>query len=346
MTMRETLNGWLSQSAPARRLKLAYLRAAREFDRRTMKPATLNLALQGGGVLGAFTWGVLDRLSHERALEVKAITGASAGALNAALFISGFVKGGGARARHALKSFWTDISDASALASFIYSPTLLSAQSDIWRQAFTNPGALSVNPLRSALEKHVDIDALCSPEAPEIFVSATHVTTAKARIFTKQDISLDALLASACLPNIHPTIWIDGEPYWDGGFSANPALAPLAAIDADRTLLVRLIQSGAPGLPKSAADVDAYMKNLLFNRSLDDEIARLSGEHPQVSPLDVIALSDYETKAQVSSRPTPSLIASLLEKGRGAAEDYLGKIRRISNGGEDGEPKPRIAVTA
>ncbi|PQA88735.1 patatin-like phospholipase family protein [Hyphococcus luteus] len=346
MSMRETINSWLHGSGPARRLKLAYLRAAREFDRRTVKPATLNLALQGGGVLGAFTWGVLDRLSHERALDVKAITGASAGALNAALFISGFVTGGASGARHALKSFWTDIADASSFSTFMFSPMLMSAQSDMWRQAMTNPGAMSVNPLRSALAKNVDIDALRSAEAPALFVSATHVKTAQARIFTNADITIDALLASACLPNLHPTVWIDGEPYWDGGFSANPALEPLARIDADRTLLVRLIESGAEGLPKSGAEVDAYMKNLLFNRSLDEELARLQDDHPQMRDLDVIALSEYETKVQISSRPTPSLIRSLHEKGRAAAEDYLENIRRAAGPGDGEAPQDPVSVTA
>ena len=338
MSLRNSVNDWLREAGPARRLRLAYLKAARELDRRAAKPRTMNLALQGGGVLGAFTWGVLDRLSHERTLAVKAVSGASAGALNAALYISGFVTGGGAGARQALKSFWTDIADASAFASFLYSPMTLGAQADLWRQAFTNPGALTANPLRSALAKHVDIDALKSPEAPRLFVSATHVPTAKARIFTNADMSFDALLASACLPNIHPTVWIEGEPYWDGGFTANPALAPLADIEADRTLLVRLIQSGAGDLPKSSTEVDAYMKNLLFNRSLDDELARFRD-------IDLIAIGDHETKAQISSRPTPALIKSLHEKGLGAAETYLDSIRRTPEKNEGGGAE-KVSATA
>jgi NTE family protein len=343
MTLRDTLNGWLS-GAPARRVKVAYRKAARDFDRRTMKPLSLNLALQGGGVLGAFTWGVLDRLSHERALDVKAITGASAGALNAALFASGYATGGASGARAALKGFWGDIADASAFASLFFSPAMLGAQTELWRQAFGHSGALSVNPLRSALAKNIDIEALRAPEAPALFVSATHVTTATARIFTNADITIDALLASACLPNLHPTVWIDGEPYWDGGFSANPALAPLARSEADRTLLVRLIQSGSDALPKSGAEVDAYMKNLLFNRSLDDELARLGDMPAALRDMDVIALGDYETDAQISSRPTPALIRSLHEKGEGAAEDYLATIRSASGGRKPGGEK--ISVSA
>lgn len=337
MSLRNAVNGWLRESGAARRLKLAYLKAARELDRRGAKPLSLNLALQGGGVLGAFTWGVLDRLSQERALAVKAITGASAGALNAALFISGFMTGGGAGARQAMKSFWTDIADASAFASLLYSPMTLGAQADLWRHAFANPGALSTNPLRSALAKHVDIGAIKSPEAPRLFVSATHVPTAKARIFTNADMSFDALLASACLPNVHPTVWIEGEPYWDGGFTANPALAPLAGVAADRTLLVRLIQPGAGELPKSGAEVDAYMKNLLFNRSLDDELARFGD-------IDVIAIGDHETKAQISSRPTPALIKSLHEKGVNAAAEYLQNIRAPAK--EPGEGDSAVPATA
>ncbi len=346
MSLRNAVNDWLQQSPQARRLRLAYLRAARELDRRAAKATTLNLALQGGGVLGAFTWGILDRLSHERSLEVKAVTGASAGALNGALFISGLMTGGGAGARHTMKSFWRDIASASTLTSFLPTPMALNAQADLWRQMFTNPGALSANPLRGALEKHVDIDALRAPEAPALFVSATHVQTAKARIFTKADISIDALLASACLPNIHPTVWIDGEPYWDGGFSANPPLAPLTDMGAERTLLARLIRSGSLDLPKSGADVDAYMKNLLFNQSLDDELAHLAGANPGLSNLELILFSDYDHRAQISRRPTPVLIDALHEKGRVAAEDYLEKSRRGAQGRSDSEPKNRPAAIA
>jgi NTE family protein len=320
MPSRPSLPSFLKEARPARLLRLAYIKAAREIDRRTAKAQTLNLALQGGGALGAFTWGVLDRLSHERSLRIGAISGASAGALNAALFVSGLVRGGGPGAREALQSFWSDVADAAAAASFIF-PPMFSAQTEIWRQAFGDAGAFAVNPLRAILEKHVDIEALRAPEAPALFVSATHVTTAKPRIFANAEMSVDVLLASACLPNIHPAVWIDGEPYWDGGFSANPALAPLAGHEADRTLLVRLIASGAETPPKSGKDVDAYLKNYMFSRPLDDELARLK-DFPD---LDVISLGDYAPDARLDSRPSASFVKGLFAKGRDAAEDYLGR---------------------
>lgn len=314
--------------APKRLVRLAYLKAAREIDRRTAKVKSLNLALQGGGALGAFTWGVLDRLSEERSLRVPAISGASAGALNAALYVSGLVRGGGPGAREALQAFWSDVADAVAAASFIF-PPMFSAQTEIWRQAFGDPGAYAVNPLRAILEKHVDIEALRAPSAPALFVSATHVTTARARIFTNAEMSVDVLLASACLPNIHPTVWIDGEPYWDGGLSANPALAPLAAHEANKTLLVRLLPSGAETPPKSGRDIDAYLKNFMFARPLDDELARIQHDPASgMGGLDIIDLSDHAPDARLDSRPSSSFVKGLFAKGRDAAGDYLGASRR------------------
>ncbi len=328
--MRNSVNGWIQKSGQARLVRLAWLKAARVLDRRTAKARVINLALQGGGALGAFTWGALDRLSAERVLSIGAISGASAGALNAALFASGLVRGGGPGARQALQSFWTDIADAAAAAAFVF-PPMFSLQTDIWRQAFADAGALSVNPLRAMLEKHVDIGALRAPEAPALYISATHVRTARPRVFTNADISIDALLASACLPNLHPTVWIGGEPYWDGGFSANPPLAPLTGGDANRTLLVRLIPSGAETPPKSGKDVDAYLKNLMFSRPLDEELARLNtGPAAGRLDLDIIDLADYAPDARLDSRPTPQFVKGLFAKGRAAAEAFLNREREAT----------------
>ncbi|WP_428410548.1 patatin-like phospholipase family protein [Hyphococcus sp.] len=326
MVLQDSVQHWLQHSATGQRLRRAYHRAVGETELRHDGQTRLNLALQGGGVLGAFTWGVLDRLSREPALRIDAISGASAGAVNAALFASGYVTEGAEGARRRLDAFWSEIADASALAKFVFFPALSPAQARWWRRAFHPSSAFDFNPLRSALETHVDFDALRAPEAPALFISATHVPTAKARLFTNQELTLDVLLASACLPNLHPTVLIDGEPYWDGGFTANPALSPLTDRPADRTLLVRLMASGAEKLPQGNEEIDAYMKNLMFDRPLEEELARLA-ETKKLTALDVVFAGDYEPDAQITTPPSPALIRSLFEKGKTAGEDYFARLK-------------------
>lgn len=319
-THRKNLSAYLDHAGPARLLRLAYLKTIRELDRRNAKAVTVNLALQGGGALGAFTWGVLDRLSSERRLRIGAISGASAGALNAAVFASGHVNGGGASARRALKSFWTEVSNAAAFASFVFSPMLFGAQATLIERAFGDTARFSVNPLQDILARHVDIDALKTPDAPRLYISATNVLTGKPRIFANADLSIDVLLASACLPNIHPTVWIDDAPYWDGGFSANPPVAPLLDNEADNILLVRLIRAGADAAPQGAGDIDVYIKNMLFDRPLEEELKRISVAAR--ASVGEINLRDYAPDAHLASQPSRRLAASLYEKGREAAERY------------------------
>ncbi len=245
----------------------------------------LNLALQGGGSHGAFTWGVLDRLLEDETLAFRGISGTSAGALNAAVLATGFHRGGRAGAREALKAFWTDVSRSGS----IFAPfTSASSQPNAfqwsslpgyrWIDSFFrsfspyefNP--LNLNPLRDVLARHVDEAALhdCSLG---LFITATRVTTGQARVFTAKELSIEALLASACLPHLFQAVEVDGEPYWDGGYTGNPAMYPLIYnTDVLDVLLVRINPLLREGTPKSSVDIMDRLSEITFNASLMGEM--------------------------------------------------------------------------
>jgi NTE family protein len=248
---------------------------------------TLNLALQGGGSHGAFTWGVLDRLLEDEGLVFHGISGTSAGALNAAVLATGFHQGGREGARKALKDFWTDVSGSGSIFA-PFTDTSTQAMSDPfhlsklpayrWVDSFFrsfspyefNP--LDLNPLRDVLRRHVDQTALhdCSLG---LFITATSVTSGQARVFTGKDLSIDALLASACLPFLFQAVEIDGEPYWDGGYTGNPAMFPLIYnTDVLDILLVRINPVLREGTPKEHVDIMDRLSEITFNASLMGEM--------------------------------------------------------------------------
>ena len=200
----------------------------------------VDLALQGGGSHGAFTWGVLDRLIEEPWLRIEAISGTSAGAMNAALVADGWMQGGADGARAALEAYWRRVSKAAAFSPLQRSPldrlmgrwTLDTSPAYVAMDLIArmvspytlNP--LGFNPLRAILEESIDFERLA--RAPiKLFITATSVRTGRGRIFRNAEITADILLASACLPTMFQAIEIDGEPYWDGGYAGNPTLTPL-----------------------------------------------------------------------------------------------------------------------
>ena len=201
----------------------------------------LAIALQGGGSHGAFTWGVLDRLLQEPRFEIVAISGTSAGAMNAGILADGLRRGGAAEARKALARYWEDVGRLSGYAGFAPPAALgaprtwnleqnplflwLDMLSRIWSPYQTNP--FNYNPLRTLLER-IDFDGLRrDPRAARIFICATNVRTGLRHVFENEELSADVLLASAALPQVYQAVEIDGEHYWDGGYTGNPALAPL-----------------------------------------------------------------------------------------------------------------------
>ncbi len=249
----------------------------------------LRLALQGGGSHGAFTWGVLDRLLEEEDLDIDAISGTSAGALNAAVLASGWVRGGHDGAREALSAFWRDVGRTGALFSLLPLSNGQAATLGFdalpgydWGSSFLrtlspyefNP--LNLNPLREVLSRHVDLTAL--REGPvRLFVTATAVQSGLPRVFRGEELGLDALLASACLPFLFQAVEIDGEPYWDGGYSSNPSLYSLVeqAGDCD-IVVVRINPAHREGTPRRSPDIMDRVNEITFNASLIGELRAIA----------------------------------------------------------------------
>jgi NTE family protein len=266
---------------------------------RAFAPAAIDLALQGGGSHGAFTWGVLDRLLDDHTLSFDGVCGSSAGALNAAVLATGLAAGGrdggrdGGRksAQAALRAFWMDVSSQGAcfgrwpsaagasagIANFNLDSNPFYAWSNLVLRSFSpyqfNPfNPSGDNPLRAVLERHVKPQVL-KRGAVSVFVAATAVRTGQPRIFDRHDLSIDALLASACLPQIFRAVEIDGQPYWDGGYSGNPALWPLIYnTDAMDILLVKVNPLLRPDLPDTPEEISDRVNEITFNAGLIGEL--------------------------------------------------------------------------
>jgi NTE family protein len=254
------------------------------------KPVLADLGLQGGGAHGAFTWGVLDRLLEEPWLTYDGISGTSAGAMNAAVMIDGYAAGGADGARLALERFWKAVSDAAVLSPFRrgpmevmtgnwtldYSPMFMAL--DVAARVISpyDIAPHSANPLEQILENCIDFERL--KQAPiKLFVTATNVRTGRGRLFRNADVSPDALLASACLPTMFQAVEIDGEAYWDGGYSGNPSIAPLIRECVSRdTILVQINPVERPGTPRSARDILSRMNEISFNAPLLKELRMIA----------------------------------------------------------------------
>ena len=247
---------------------------------------TISLALQGGGAHGAFTWGVLDRLCDEPELDIKAISATSAGAMNAAAFAAGFAKDGRAGAKKSLAQFWHAVSvkgmpyagltlTESAFQHFPFSPF----QAAMAMTAFASPyefNPFDVNPLRDLLNETIDFDAIHKSPI-ELFVSATNVETGRVKIFNDGEISREAILASACLPQTFRAIEIDGAAYWDGGYMGNPSLFPLIYSGAPQDVLMVLLNPiSRLGVPKKVAEINDRINEISFNASLIGELRAIA----------------------------------------------------------------------
>jgi NTE family protein len=232
------------------------------------KKITINLALQGGGAHGAFTWGVLDGLLEEPNIEFGWVSGTSAGAVNAIAFACGLAMGDRKIARAKLKSVWTAIEkaqppDLTSINPFM-SKALASMASMVSPYDF-NP--LGYDPLRKLLSDEIDFDLVRAKSPVELLITATDVATGRPRVFRLQEMKVEAILASACLPTVHHAVEIDGKAYWDGGFSANPDLITLASESpVEDTLIVVLNHAVRPKAPKSAAEIAAHISEITFNQ--------------------------------------------------------------------------------
>ena len=257
----------------------------------TRRIRTVELALQGGGAHGAFTWGVLDRLLEDERIEIAAISGTSAGAINAVVVADGLMAGGRRGARKALLRFWSRVGSAMGHAALLPDP--LAALFGNWSiegsplQLYLdwvgrslsphqfNP--LDLNPLRDLLAAEVDFERVRGCDRVRLFVSATNVRTGQLKEFRHPELSVDAVMASACLPMMFQAVEIDGEAYWDGGYVGNPSLMPLIAESpANDLVLVQINPSRRDALPTTAADILDRLNEITFNSSLVKELRSLA----------------------------------------------------------------------
>ena len=253
-------------------------------------PALVDLALQGGGSHGAFTWGVLDRLLEEPWLRIEGISGTSAGAMNGAVLVAGFAAGGAEGARSALTAFWERVSHSARFSPIRRSPmdvmlgrwTLDTSPFylafDLTSRVFSpydlNPRG--TNPLRDVLADSVDFSRLAGSPI-RLFVTATNVRTGRARVFRNAEITPDVLLASACLPTLFQAVEIEGEPYWDGGYSGNPTITPLVReCDSQDTLRVAVNPVERAGTPRTAREILDRLNEVSFNATLLKELRMIA----------------------------------------------------------------------
>lgn len=269
---------------------------------RTAAPL-LSLALQGGGSFGAFTWGVLDRLLEED-FRLDMVSGASAGAVNAVLMADGLAEGGPEAARQRLERFWRRVSDAG---SPLRAPALLGS---VMGPYLLNP--LDHNPLRTILDEEVNFERLRAASPVRLLIAATRVRDGSPRLFRGHEITRDAVLASACLPMLNQAIEIDGETYWDGGFSANPPLRQLAKESkAEDIVLVQLLPEHDPEPVQSSGDIVRRTACMTFNGPLRKELEGLA---------DLVALSHGEVIPSARGRKLRRLRLHRLAAGEAVAD--------------------------
>jgi NTE family protein len=316
----------------------------------TAEPVLVDLALQGGGSHGAFTWGVLDRLLEEPHIRVAAISGTSAGAMNAAVLADGWTEGGARGARAALDAYWQRVARAAAFSPLQRSPLdrllgrwtldtspayiVMDLMSRILSPYDLNP--MGFEPLRQILMESIDFGRLARSPI-KLFVTATRVRTGRGRIFRNGEITPDVLLASACLPTMFRAIEIDGEPYWDGGFAGNPTITPLVReSDAHDTILVQINPTERPEAPRSAAEILNRLNEISFNSALAKELRMIallrqvvdpgSGEGARWANMRAHRIkSDMLAELGASSKlnAEPEFVSMLRTEGRRAASEFL-----------------------
>jgi NTE family protein len=309
----------------------------------------LNLALQGGGSHGAFTWGVLDRLLEEERLSFEGITATSAGAVNAVVLADGLAAGGRKEARDALRRYWKKLSDAASSGIFRPSP-FDRASPDFGLEHspgyrfmesltyFASPyqmNPLNLNPLKDLLLETIDFARVREQQAVKLFLSATDVETAKVKIFEGKNIAVEHVLASACLPLMMQAVQIDGRYYWDGSFTGNPAIFPLLFnCESPDILMIHITPADRPGVPTTSPSIMNRMQEISFNTSLIREmrtIAYLTGlidsgrfEGKRML-MHLIEAEDLIRKLSWSSRLNGDwkFLTYLHKKGRARADTWL-----------------------
>ena len=242
----------------------------------------INLALQGGGALGAFSWGAIEELLHDGRIEIEGISGTSAGAVNAVMLTDGLTRGGPDEARKRLADFWRAVSRDGDLSSLQRAVTdrlfslipIAGSPMQTWFDAVSrhlspydlNP--LNINPLKDLIERFVDFEAVRN-SGLQLFIAATNVHTGRLRIFSRETIDADAVMASAALPYVFHAVEIDGVPYWDGGYTANPPIFPLfRTTETEDVLVIQINPVARAATPTSAQEILNRVNEITFNASL------------------------------------------------------------------------------
>lgn len=330
----------------------------------------INLALQGGGAHGAFTWGVLDRLLEEEDIEVAGISGTSAGALNGAAYKAGWMRGGREGAKETLDALWGRMGAVNDLRV----PSWMAPQLSAFEKLFTpptsdlaaamefSPPVLAADALRSVTSPYAygpfyrnplepvvrafDYEGVCSADGPRLFICATNVRTGKVRVFTRDHITTDAILASACLPTLFKAVEIDDpltgkrEAYWDGGYTGNPALFPLFERDLpDDIVIVNINPLERDEVPMTPQQIENRVNEISFNSSLLRELRAIAfvkrlvetDAMPQGAMKNVLVhmIADdtlmRELSVATKMLPNPIILGTLKDAGRAAAERFLEK---------------------
>lgn len=312
----------------------------------------VNLALQGGGAHGAFTWGVLDRILEDERIVIEAISGTSAGAMNAVVLADGLMRGGAEGARERLRLFWHEISKAAEYSPIRRSPfdmftgnwSLDLSPAYLWFDTLTrslspydfNP--LNINPLKETLEGIVDFERVRACDRLKLFVSATNVETGRVRVFSGQQMTADMVMASACLPTMFQAVEIEGSHYWDGGYMGNPILYPFFyASQSPDILIVQINPIERPGVPRTAREIMNRINEISFNASLlkdlrsVDFVARMLDEGKldaeRYRKLRIHLIKDYEAFSSLGApskfNAEPAFLEHLFKVGREACTAWL-----------------------
>lgn len=341
-------------SAPAKPLKSAKRALDIECPPERADARRINLALQGGGAHGAFTWGVLDRLLEVDGLFIEGISSTSAGAVNGAMMTYGLITGGREEARRLLNDLWHRISLAAfmlplkptfvdrmmGMMNLDYSPGFMTM--DYLTRLFSpyQLNILDINPLRSILEEMIDFEVIRTNNRIKLFVNATNVRTGKIKVFDTPAITLDSVMASACLPFVFKTVEIDGEAYWDGGYSGNPAIFPLIYnTSTEDVVIVQINPLSVEEVPTRAASIIDRINEISFNATLMREMraiafvskllgaGRLSDETHKNMRIHMIEAQDIMTGLGQASKLNADwgFLTHLRDVGRQAADEWLGR---------------------
>jgi NTE family protein len=313
-------------------------------------PLLIDFALQGGGAHGAFTWGVLDRLLEEPWLEIAGISGTSAGAMNAAVLVHGHSRSGSLGAREALEDFWRRVSEAGRFSPIQRGPidvllgrwTLDNSPAwiatDMISRLFS-PYDLNLgdwNPLRDILKEGVDFERLAQSPI-KLFITATSVATGRARVFRNRDITPEVLVASACLPTMFQAVEIDGDAYWDGGYSGNPTITPLVRETTSQdTIIIPINPVERKGTPRAASDILNRLNEVAFNAVLLKELRMIAllrrvadPGHEEGERWSKMRVHSVPNEVMTELSASSKLIAEwdffcmLRDKGRSAAQEFL-----------------------